>query len=220
MPEWEKLAGAVKGTAKIAYWDTEQHGSRPPLLGEIKGTPTIRLYKPKRKQKPTSSKEKVVVDYNNERKATHMKKFVDEQMPNFAEKVVHGQKDLDAFENKAAKYGLPRAMLFTSKTDTMPLVKYLSTEFRRKILIAEVKPTKKNQSIMDKYNITDLPALIIFPVSSGDSVGDPIRFDSDRFTRHKLHTFLSKYALKKKVLPTVTNKQEPPSKTSNVKVEL
>jgi len=34
---------------KIAYWDTEQNGPRPPMLGEFQGTPTIRLFKPKKK---------------------------------------------------------------------------------------------------------------------------------------------------------------------------
>lgn len=161
-----------------------------------------------------------MVDYSNERKATHMKRFVDEHMPDYSEKVVHGQKDLDAFEEKANKYGLPKAVLFTSKSDTMPLVKYLSTEFRRKLLLAEVKPTKKNQAIMEKYGVTDLPALIIIPVGSEDTKEEtalPIRYDGNKFTKHKLYKFLSKHALKKLVLPK--NKQESP-KTNTAKVEL
>lgn len=222
----------MKGTAKIAYWDTEQQGARPPLLGEIKGTPTIRLYKPKKKQRPGSSKEKVVVDYNYERKAKDMKRFVDEHIPNAAEKIVNGEKDLDAFNDKAAKYGLPRALLFTSKSETMPLTKYLSTEFRRKLLYAEVMPTKKNKDIMDKYGITELPALLIFPVtpveedveSAADSPvsnGEPIRYEGDGFTKNKLHSFLSKYALKKIILPAEKKKEEPPPKpSSKVKEEL
>ena len=97
----------------IAFWDTEQQGGRPPLLGEIKGTPTIRLYKPKKKQ-GDSNKQKVVVDYNYERKAVDMKRFVDAQMPNFAEKV-DGEKDLQAFQDKADRNGLPQVILFTAK---------------------------------------------------------------------------------------------------------
>lgn len=211
----------MKGTAKIAYWDTEQQGPRPPLLGEIKGTPTIRLYKPKKKQRPGSNKEKVVIDYNFERKARDMKKFVDEKIPSAAEQVVNGEKDLDSFEEKAEKHGLPRAMLFTSKADTMPLTKYLSTEFRRKLLFAEVKPTKKNKAIMDKFDVTDLPALIVFPVTSTDSDLQPIRYDGDGFTKHKLQGFLSKHALKNMVLPTVKKEEDAPPKTeSKMKEEL
>jgi hypothetical protein len=229
---------------KIAYWDTEENRNGPPpkLLGEIKGTPTIRLYKPKKKQKTIgSNKEKVVVDYNYERKAVDMKRFVDAHIPDFVEKIKLGLSDLEKFEQKAAKYNLPRAMLFVSKNQTMPLTKYLSTEFRRKLLLAEIKPTRQNQEeIMSKYDIAEFPALIVFPVKqgNGDDENEPletvVRYDgtgSGDFSRNKLHSFLSKYALKKiaTTVPVVAkkedeggdkkNKEEPP-KQEAVKEEL
>jgi hypothetical protein len=61
----------VKGLVKIAYWDTEKSGSAPGILGEIRGTPTIKLLRPKRKAK--TNKQKDVVDYNMERKADDCK---------------------------------------------------------------------------------------------------------------------------------------------------
>ena len=128
---------------KIAYWDTEQQGRRPPLLGEIKGTPTIRLYVPKKKQGDSNAK-KVVLDYNYERKAVAMKKFVDENMPDFIEKV-SGDSGLEKFQEKAKRNGLPQVLLFTSKAKTLPLTKYLSTEFRRRLLLGEIHPTKPNK---------------------------------------------------------------------------
>jgi len=216
---------------KIAYWDTEQNGPRPPMLGEFQGTPTIRLFKPKKNQKPGSNKEKITKEYQYERKAKDMKKYLDAQMPEFAEKVVNGQKDMDTFEAKAAKYGLPKAILFTSKADTMPVTKYLSTEFRRKLLFAEVKPTKKNKEIMEKYGVTDLPAL--FVVSNGSVIneettsdtssneGEIVRYDGDSFSKIKLENFLSKYALKKIVEKKKDDEEEKPQeKPSKVKVEL
>ena len=64
--DWEKLAASTKGIVTIAYWDTEG-GSRPPrLLGEYQGTPTIRLFKPKKKQRnPKTHSEKLVLDYQH-----------------------------------------------------------------------------------------------------------------------------------------------------------
>ena len=64
--DWEKLASSTKGIVTIAYWDTEG-GSRPPrLLGEYQGTPTIRLFKPKKKQRnPKTHSEKLVLDYQH-----------------------------------------------------------------------------------------------------------------------------------------------------------
>lgn len=55
-----------------------------------------------------------MVDYNYERKAVDMKRFVDAQMPSFVEKV-NGTKDLQAFQDKADRNGLPQVLLFTAK---------------------------------------------------------------------------------------------------------
>jgi len=199
-PEFEKLASVVKGNVKIAYWDTEQRGARPPLLGEIRGTPTIRLYKPKKKQGCNDTR-KTVVDYNYERKAKDMKNFVDEQMPNFVERV-NGERDFASVREKAGRNGLPLAVLFSSKAGTSPLTKYLSTEFRRRLLLAEVPPTNNNKVIMEEYGVKDLPALILLPPSEeGEREAELIRYHGESFAKHRLQTFLGEHALKKKVCP-------------------
>jgi len=161
------------------------------------------MFKPKRKQGNTD-KQKVVLDYNQERKATDMKRFVDNQMPDFIENV-NGVKGLAAFEDKAVRNGLPQVILFTSKSGTSSLTKYLSTEFRRKILLTQIQPTKNNQSIIDKYAITDFPTLLVIPPKTTDDEeeeGDAktIRYDGSSFTRIKLQMFLSTHALKDEVL--------------------
>lgn len=191
----------MKGNVKIAYWDTEQGGAPPRLLGDFKGTPTIRLFNPKKKQ-GNSNKKKAVLDYNNERKAKDMKQFVEGNMPTFIEPISGGKTGLSSFAAKAERNGLPQALLFTSKAKTLSMTKFLSTEFRRRLLIAEIHPTKPNKEIMELYGITDLPALIIIPpASSADSPLDPIRYEGDGFQKHKLQSFLSTHALKDPVLP-------------------
>ena len=197
-PEFEKLAKAVKGTVKIAYWDTEQKGRRPTLLGDFQGTPTLRLYKPKRKQKPGRNAEKIFNDYQYERKAVDMKRFLDAQMQDFVEKIKEPA-DLVKFEEKAKRNNLPRVYLFSSKPNTSPLTKYLSVEFRRRLLLAEIKPNKKNEAILKQFGVTELPALIVVPpLNEGEESTEPeaIRYDGDGFTRNKLNSFLSKHALK------------------------
>lgn len=218
----------MKGTVKIAYWDTEQRGSRPYVLGEIQGTPTIRLFKPVTKQGNTNKK-KVVLDYNQERKAKDMKKFVDYAMPDFIEHV-KGEKGRVAFEEKALRNGLPRVLLFTSKAGTSPLTKFLSTEFRRRILLAQIEPSKTNQPVIEKYGITEFPAMIVIPppADEGGEVAEIIRYDGSSFSRAKLQMFLSAHALKKAVEvkkkpasegETSTSQEAPPKKES-VKTEL
>ena len=210
-PEWEKLAAAVKGTAKVAYWDTEQGGRRPSLLGEIKGTPTIRLYVPKPKQ-GNSNHKKVVLDYNYERMAKDMKQFLDQNMPNFVEPI---RGNLTSFVDKADRHGLPKVLLFTSKARTSSLTKYLSTEFRRRLLLAEIYPTAKNKALMEAYGVEEgkLPTLLVLR-GEGE---DRIRYNGDGFTRHKLHSFLSTYALK---TPVVPKKKKPKQEVNEEEVKV
>lgn len=187
------------------------------------------MFKPKRKQGNTD-KQKVVLDYNQERKAKDMKRFVDYQMPEFIENI-NGDKDLATFEDKAVRNELPQVLLFTSKSGTSSLTKYLSTEFRRRILLAQIEPTKNNQSIIDKYGINDFPALLVIPprtANDEEEEGDAkiIRYDDSSFTRIKLQMFLSTHALKDQVLAKKKTEdvkkdssQKPPEKET-VRTEL
>jgi len=226
-PEWEKLAGAVKGTIKVAYWDTEHSGRPPRLLGEIQGTPTIRLFQPKRKQsKPLSFAQKVVTDYQYERAAKDMKRWIDGQMFHYVEMVTNGKTEFEKYKGKADKHGLPKAILFASKATVSSLTKFLSVEFRRRLLLAQVQPTKKNEEIMKEHGVdsNQLPALVVIPPE-----GEPIVYDGEQgFQKNKLHRFLSVHALKNPVISQT--KQEtadgssPPleeeEKKRKVKVEL
>ena len=105
-PEWEKLAKKLNKQVKIAAWDTER-GNPPPIIGQISGTPTIKLFKPQGKKN-----KKVMLDYNGERKAKAMIKFAVEQMPNFVERI-NGLPSFEKFEQKADKYGLPKVSFCT-----------------------------------------------------------------------------------------------------------
>ena len=128
-------------------------------------------------------------------------------MPDFVEKI-RTPSDLEKFNDKANRNQLPRVLLFSSKPETSPLTKYLSTEFRRRVLLAEVKPNKKNEEIMKKYGITTQPAMIVIsPSAEGEAEAEPIFFEGSKFTRNQLHSFLSKHALKDPVL-TVKKKEE------------
>jgi hypothetical protein len=153
-----------------------------------------------------------------------MKEFVaDANIPNFIEKV-NGMKDLQAFEEKAARNGLPQVLLFTAKPNTSPLAKYLSTEFRRRILLAEVKPTKPNKDIIDKYGIKDFPAVVVIPPvakdagegGTSDGSAEAIRYEGEGFTRNKLQSFLSKHALKNPVIPPKKKKETEGDDTKKV----
>ncbi|KAL3928073.1 MAG: hypothetical protein SGBAC_012803, partial [Bacillariaceae sp.] len=215
---WEKLAGAVKGQVKIAYWDTEQSGRPPALLGEIKGTPTIRFFKPKKQQKTKGSNaQKTVMDYNQERKTKDMRTFLEYSMPTYVERVSFPE-DLTKSVAKADKYGIPKAILFPSKPKTSSVVKFLSTEFRRRLLLVEVVPTKKNEIIMKEYGLTadQLPALVIVK----EDTGEQVVYEGKDFTRRKLERFLSEHAKKEPVYkPVVDDSSDSASDKENTQKE-
>ena len=204
--EWEQLASKVKGQVKVAYWDTEQAGRRPRLLGDFSGTPTIRLYKPKKQQKQVNSHaDKVVVDFRQERNVRSLQLFLEDQMPNYVERVVFPDDYTTKVQGKATKYGLPQAVLFTTKPKTTALLKYLSTEFRRRLLLVQVPPTTKTEALMGDFGLVkeDLPALVVVQAD-----GTRVRYDGGDFTRRKLERFLQQHALKEPVYKPVAQAGE------------
>jgi hypothetical protein len=177
----------------------------PPLLGEIKGTPTIRLFKPKKKQsKKGSHAEKTVMDYNNERDLKTMRGFVEDNMPSHVERISFAS-DFEKQKEKSTKYGLPMAILFTSKAKTSAVTKWLSTEFRRRLLLVQVPPTKTNQALLKEYGLTteDLPALIVVTPN-----GEQVRYSGEGFARRHLEGFLKEHALKEPVYKPIVVEEE------------
>ena len=161
-----------------------------------------------------------------------MTKFLEYQIPNYVERVKFGMDDYHKLQRKAAKYGLPIAVLFTSKATTSTNIKWLSTEYRRRLLLVEVPPVTKNSPVHDELILgsstktsedattTTLPALYIIPPSpaevaeggsssssssgsSSSSTGTIIKYDGKDFKRRNLQDFLQKHALPEPVFAPI-----------------
>lgn len=219
------MASKVKGFVKIAYWDTESSGPVPQILGQIQGTPTIKLLRPKRKAKTNKSKD--VVDYNMERKADDMSTFALDLMPSFVERV-NGPEDFEKIKNKANKFGLPLVLFFSKDRRIMNEMKHLSTEFRRRVLIAQIPEVKKeNRNLFFEYGVRGQALLVVPPAEQGSESSegetqqpDVVVFDG-KWNLHRLQTFVSEHALESEVKPKpkVEEKAEP-EKKEKVKTEL
>ena len=189
-PKWEKLAGELKNLVKVAYWDTETNAQPPALLGQIKGTPTIKAFVPDRK---SSRNAKKAVDYNQAREVKDMLRFATSHMPSFVEKI-DGWKALVEFRKKADEWGLPQVLLFSKTPGTSSTIKALSAEYRRRLLIAEVKGGKSNERAVKEYKVEAYPTLLALRGSE-----EPLKFTKEP-TYGRLDNFLAKVALKKPVL--------------------
>ena len=216
------MATKIKGFVKIAYWDTEKSGPVPSILGEIRGTPTIKLLVPKRKAR--SNKQKNVVDYNMERKADDMKQFALDSMPSFVERI-NGSEDFEKFKTKATKYGLPMMLVF-SENSVVNEMKYLSTEFRRRVLVAHISLSKKeNKNIFFEYGVRGQALITTVPNTTSDGEEEKqslVTFDG-KWNLHRLRSFFAEHALKTEVKPKqleMKEKEEELQQKQKVKTEL
>jgi len=119
-----------------------------------------------------------------------MAEYAHSRMPNFVVRI-NGAKGLTAFEEKAEKYALPKVLVFSKKSKTSQVLKALSTEYRRRLLIGEVRGSKNNADIIAKYGVQQFPAVIHLKASGETDVMDK------KPSYNRLNSFLHKFALQK-----------------------
>lgn len=109
-------------------------------------------------------------------------------------KKIKGERGLDKFIAKASKFGLPKALLFTKKGKTSASLKALSTEYRRKMLVGEVRAGKHNKDVIKRYKdiVKELPACIVL----GED-GQEHQLFPKKPSFNRLNLWFSKLALKK-----------------------
>mmetsp|Transcript_1562 Transcript_1562/g.1716 ORF Transcript_1562/g.1716 Transcript_1562/m.1716 type:complete len:160 (+) Transcript_1562:475-954(+) len=109
------------------------------------------------------------------------------------------------------------AVLFTSKPKaTSTSIKWLSTEYRRRMLLVEIPPVEKNSQLW-KLIIGDdddgdsgeemiLPGLYMIPPSTkgdDDDKSNIIKYEGDDYKRRKLQDFFNEHALKEPVFEPI-----------------
>ncbi|EOD36612.1 hypothetical protein EMIHUDRAFT_226114 [Emiliania huxleyi CCMP1516] len=187
-PKWEKLAGELKNLVKVAYWDTEANGATPPLLGQIKGTPTIKAFVPSRKSVKNA---KNVEEYQQAREVKDLVRFATSRMPNFVERVKTAQELEAAQAAKRREWGLPMVLIFSSSGATSSTLKALSTA---DLCLAG----KGGSEVARRFGVTAFPAVLGFPAGQDE----PVAFEK-KPTYNMLDGrvgFFRKLALKQAVL--------------------
>lgn len=142
----------------------------------VQGFPTLKIVKPGAKPgRP------VVEDYNGPRSAKAIVEAVKDKIPNHVERLQGSA--FDAWFNDESS--LAKAIVFTEKGTTNPLVKSLAVDFLGSIVFAQVK----DKAIAEKYGITEFPTILLVP-SQGQ---DPIPYKGD-INRESLLSFFAKVA--------------------------
>ena len=149
------------------------------------------------------------MDFNSRaRLLKNMYDFVESQMPTFVEVVPFSEQYPRKVQLKAGRYGLNHVVLF-SKSEKMkitPTFKYLSTEFRWKLVVVQVPNTKKNEDLRKEFGLRaeDLPALFVVKGGGGTAAPDDgqperIRYQGTDFSTPEFKGFLEEYASKEEV---------------------
>jgi len=185
----------MKHQVRVAYVDTEG-GPVPSAIGQIQGTPTIRAFIPKRS---SARNEKQMLSYDSAREVGDLVRFATANMPNYVERVA-SEAEANAVAAKASRWGLPRVLVFSNKgpgASTSNLLKALSSEFRRRVLIVEVRKHPRTDAIATEHGVDTLPTLLCLNPTSSTPTN---RFQGKDPTPGRLSTFVGKCALGKPVL--------------------
>ncbi|KAJ3074370.1 hypothetical protein HDU98_011439, partial [Podochytrium sp. JEL0797] len=188
-PEYKKAADSLKGLAKLVAVDCDVESNKP-LCGQygIQGFPTLKFFG-KNKKSPQ--------DYQGERKA---KAIVDYMIPQIANHVqligTKGKaKGLEAFVTEEPT--LPKAMLISKKSSTSPLLKAISTEYKGRMVIGELRTSEADTlaKVEAIHKFKSYPVLVVFPVGVTGTEGVVVY--EGELKSAPLTTFLDKYAIAK-----------------------
>lgn len=163
-PAYEKAAKSLDGlAARAAAIDCDDDVNKP-LCGQmgIKGFPTLKIVRPGKKPgKPA------VEEYQGPRSAKGIVEAVVDKINNHVTRLA--DKDVDAF----LEGDKPKAILFTEKGTTTPLIKSLAIDFLDVISVAQVRNTQAKA--VEKFGIEKFPTLVLIP--AGEET--PVVYDGE-----------------------------------------
>ncbi|KAF9291793.1 protein disulfide isomerase (PDI) protein [Mortierella alpina] len=164
VPQYKAAAENLRGIAKLGAVDCDNDANKP-LCSQhgIQGFPTIKVFPPSKSGKKGV---KYPQDYQGERSAAAIAKHVVKMLPNdiqlvssnpSSEKIIN----IDEFVTNDS---IPRALLFTEKTESSAMYKGLATGLKGRMSVAEMR--KPSEEVKKKFKISKLPTLVVFPKGS------------------------------------------------------
>ncbi|PYH65544.1 putative disulfide isomerase [Aspergillus vadensis CBS 113365] len=178
-PAYEKAATNLDGLAKVAAVNCDDDDNKP-FCGRmgVQGFPTLKIVTPGKKPgKPR------VEDYKGARSAKAIVEAVVDRIPNHVKRAT--DKDLNTW--LAQDEESPKAILFTEKGTTSPLLRALAIDFLGSIQVAQVR--NKETEAVEKFGITEFPTFVLLPGNGQD----PIVYDGE-LKKKPMVEFLSQAA--------------------------
>ncbi|KAF9430336.1 protein disulfide isomerase (PDI) protein [Podila epigama] len=187
-PHYKAAAKNLYGIAKLAAIDCDDDKNKP-ICGQygIKGFPTIKVFPANRSGK---SNVKYPRDYQGERSGRAIVDHLVQMLPNDIQIVSSNPSSerITNIDEFVAAEDSARALLFTKKITSSNMYKGLATDFRRRMVVAEMR--NPSESVLKQFNIEKSPpVLIVFP--KGEK--EPVIYEGD-LKRDPLSEFLNQYA--------------------------
>ncbi|EXJ88612.1 hypothetical protein A1O1_05542 [Capronia coronata CBS 617.96] len=198
-PAYEKAAKHLSGLAKVAAVNCDDDANKA-FCGQmgVQGFPTLKIVKPGKKPgRP------IVEDYNGPRSTKALVDAVKDKIPNHVKRL---QGDaLDTWLSDPSPQA--KAIVFSDKGTTNPLVKSLAVDFLGNIAFAQVR----DKTAAEKYGVTEFPSILLVS-APGES---PIPYKGE-INRDSLLSFFSQVASPN---PDPAPKNAKPSKSSSRKAK-
>jgi protein disulfide-isomerase A6 len=186
---YQKAATNLEGIVKFGAVNADTQKKTASAAG-VQGFPSVKLYVPGSGQKnPYTGKFfKPALDYSGPRTAKGVVEFATASLPSLVAPVT--DKTLAKFKSNGTS-ALPKALLFTKKEETTPLLKALSLSLKGRMLLGEAKDTAKKAA--EEFGVVDYPTLYVLPAGEGST---PAKYDGE-LKPAALTAFLASHALEK-----------------------
>ena len=142
---YEKAATNLKGVVRFGAVNADSSSARKTSQSQgVQGFPSVKVYVPGTGQRNpyTGKLFKPPIEYNGPRSARGVVDFATKSLPSQVLAVTDAS--LSAFKSNGT---LPKALLFTAKTETTALFKSLSLSFGGRMLVGEARETATKVSV-------------------------------------------------------------------------
>lgn len=178
-PAYEKAAKSLSGLAKVAAINCDEESNKP-FCGSmgVQSFPTLKIVRPGKKAGRPN-----VEDYNGERSAKAIVSTIKDKISNHVKRVA--DKDLDEWltkDNATAK-----AILFSDKGTTSPLLKALAIDFLGSVSLAQIR--NKEATAVQTFGVSSYPTFLLLPGGTADAI-----VYSGEMTKEAMISFLSQVA--------------------------
>ncbi|EPZ34216.1 thioredoxin-domain-containing protein [Rozella allomycis CSF55] len=210
-PEYQKAAKNLKNLIQITAVNCDEEKNKG-ICSEynIKGFPTIKLFKTNTKKTTRAKVSKYSIDYQGPRKAKDIENFIKSNIQSFVKtltsKPTEEKSSLAAskFFDDGKNSDKPRIILFSDKASVPFLFKALSADFYKKAIFGFV--SNKDDVLVNEFKVESFPTILFFKNSKDKSP----EIYSGEMKAKELKKYIKEYIKKASVVHDNNNIKEKP----------